>query len=147
LPQGWEERKTSDGRTYYVDHNTRTTAWVHPTKSQNSALGPLPPGWEERKTQNGVTYYVDHKNKTTSWKHPALNLDSILGPLPEGWEERRTKEGKWYYVNRKLVTVLNWVIGLLMSFIHVDNTRTTSWTDPRTDPTLVAIAGVPNTTK
>lgn len=31
LPAGWEERTTPDGRTYYVDHNSRTTTWVRPT--------------------------------------------------------------------------------------------------------------------
>ena len=28
LPEGWEMRKLEDGRTYYVDHNTRATSWV-----------------------------------------------------------------------------------------------------------------------
>eukprot|EP00752_Nemacystus_decipiens_P013885 g12326.t2 len=27
LPHGWEEKVSSDGRPYYVDHNTRTTHW------------------------------------------------------------------------------------------------------------------------
>ena len=30
LPPGWEERVTPDGKTYYVDHNARTTHWVRP---------------------------------------------------------------------------------------------------------------------
>ena len=30
LPMGWESRRDSFGRTYYVDHNTRTTSWVRP---------------------------------------------------------------------------------------------------------------------
>ncbi|KAK3571724.1 hypothetical protein QTP86_017841, partial [Hemibagrus guttatus] len=36
LPAGWEQRKDPHGRTYYVDHNTRTTTWERPQ--------PLPPG-------------------------------------------------------------------------------------------------------
>ena len=36
LPQGWEERKDRNGRSYYVDHTTRTTTWERPQ--------PLPPG-------------------------------------------------------------------------------------------------------
>ncbi|XP_039697910.1 NEDD4-like E3 ubiquitin-protein ligase WWP1 [Pteropus medius] len=36
LPSGWEQRKDPHGRTYYVDHNTRTTTWERPQ--------PLPPG-------------------------------------------------------------------------------------------------------
>lgn len=31
LPPGWEQRATSDGSIYYVDHNTRTTSWDRPT--------------------------------------------------------------------------------------------------------------------
>jgi hypothetical protein len=31
LPAGWEERRTPDGRLYYVDHNNRST-WVDPRR-------------------------------------------------------------------------------------------------------------------
>lgn len=30
LPPGWEERKDGKGRTYYVNHNNRTTTWTRP---------------------------------------------------------------------------------------------------------------------
>ncbi|XP_035996171.1 E3 ubiquitin-protein ligase NEDD4-like isoform X11 [Fundulus heteroclitus] len=30
LPAGWEERKDGKGRTYYVNHNNRTTTWTRP---------------------------------------------------------------------------------------------------------------------
>lgn len=31
LPRGWEKRTDSvTGKTYYIDHNTRTTTWIHP---------------------------------------------------------------------------------------------------------------------
>ncbi|XP_043693987.1 probable phosphoinositide phosphatase SAC9 [Telopea speciosissima] len=31
LPPGWEKRSDAvTGKTYYIDHNTRTTTWVHP---------------------------------------------------------------------------------------------------------------------
>ncbi|XP_041914437.1 E3 ubiquitin-protein ligase NEDD4-like isoform X20 [Alosa sapidissima] len=30
LPPGWEERKDAKGRTYYVNHNSRTTTWTRP---------------------------------------------------------------------------------------------------------------------
>ncbi|KAG6828356.1 hypothetical protein H0H92_008244 [Tricholoma furcatifolium] len=35
LPEGWEQRYTSSGRTYYVDHNTKTTTWDHPHPNRN----------------------------------------------------------------------------------------------------------------
>lgn len=32
LPEGWEERQDANGRTYYVNHNARTTQWERPTR-------------------------------------------------------------------------------------------------------------------
>ena len=31
VPYRWEQRTDERGRTYYVDHNTRTTSWHRPT--------------------------------------------------------------------------------------------------------------------
>jgi len=31
LPEGWEEKTDAKGRTFYIDHNTRTTHWDRPT--------------------------------------------------------------------------------------------------------------------
>jgi hypothetical protein len=31
LPVGWERREDNFGRTYYVDHNTRSTSWNRPS--------------------------------------------------------------------------------------------------------------------
>ncbi|OXB62254.1 hypothetical protein ASZ78_012061 [Callipepla squamata] len=30
LPPGWEERQDEKGRSYYIDHNSRTTTWIKP---------------------------------------------------------------------------------------------------------------------
>lgn len=30
LPPGWEEKQDEKGRSYYIDHNTRTTTWERP---------------------------------------------------------------------------------------------------------------------
>lgn len=35
LPPGWERRTDNFGRTYYVDHNSRTTTWQRPTLEQS----------------------------------------------------------------------------------------------------------------
>lgn len=35
LPPGWERREDNLGRTYYVDHNTRTTTWNRPSETLN----------------------------------------------------------------------------------------------------------------
>ncbi|PWW78736.1 HECT-domain-containing protein [Tuber magnatum] len=90
LPPGWEQRHTPEGRSYYVDHNTRTTTWVDPRRQQYirmygnntgtpsiqnlpvSQLGPLPSGWEMRLTNTARVYFVDHNTKTTTWDDPRL---------------------------------------------------------------------------
>ncbi|XP_059109885.1 NEDD4-like E3 ubiquitin-protein ligase WWP1 isoform X2 [Peromyscus eremicus] len=144
LPSGWEQRKDPHGRTYYVDHNTRTTTWERPQ--------PLPPGWERRVDDRGRVYYVDHNTRTTTWQRPTMesvrNFEqwqsqrnqlqgamqqfnqrylysaSMLaaendpyGPLPPGWEKRVDSTDRVYFVNH--------------------NTKTTQWEDPRTQ-------GLPN---
>ncbi|XP_008053091.1 NEDD4-like E3 ubiquitin-protein ligase WWP1 isoform X2 [Carlito syrichta] len=139
LPSGWEQRKDPHGRTYYVDHNTRTTTWERPQ--------PLPPGWERRVDDRARVYYVDHNTRTTTWQRPTMesvrNFEqwqsqrnqlqgamqqfnqrylysaSMLaaendpyGPLPPGWEKRVDSTDRVYFVNH--------------------NTKTTQWEDPRT---------------
>ncbi|KAG5648371.1 hypothetical protein DXG03_004943 [Asterophora parasitica] len=85
LPLGWEERRTPEGRPYFVDHHTRTTTWADPRRANNPIppvaipkpvtnpnLGPLPSGWEMRLTSTGRVYFVDHNTRTTSWDDPRL---------------------------------------------------------------------------
>ena len=93
LPPGWEQRHTPEGRSYFVDHNSRTTTWVDPRRQQYirmygqnnttgnnttiqtqpvSQLGALPSGWEMRLTNTARVYFVDHNTKTTTWDDPRL---------------------------------------------------------------------------
>ena len=92
LPAGWEQRFTPEHRSYFVDHNTRTTTWVDPRRQQYirmygpnqngnsttiqtqpvSQLGALPSGWEMRLTNTARVYFVDHNTKTTTWDDPRL---------------------------------------------------------------------------
>ncbi|OZJ05124.1 putative E3 ubiquitin-protein ligase hulA [Bifiguratus adelaidae] len=37
LPPGWERRVDNLGRTYYVDHNTRTTTWNRPNSNMSDS--------------------------------------------------------------------------------------------------------------
>ncbi|XP_051980664.1 NEDD4-like E3 ubiquitin-protein ligase WWP1 [Xyrauchen texanus] len=139
LPPGWEQRKDPHGRTYYVDHNTKTTTWERPQ--------PLPLGWERRVDNRGRVYYVDHNTRTTTWQRPTMESvrnfeqwqsqrsqlqgamhqfnqrylysasmmsaeNDPLGPLPPGWERRVDANDRVYFVNH--------------------NTKTTQWEDPRT---------------
>uniref|UniRef100_A0A4W5M3J4 E3 ubiquitin-protein ligase n=1 Tax=Hucho hucho TaxID=62062 RepID=A0A4W5M3J4_9TELE len=135
----WEQRKDPHGRTYYVDHNTKTTTWERPQ--------PLPPGWERRVDDRGRIYYVDHNTRTTTWQRPTMESvrnfeawqsqrsqlqgamhqfnqrylysasmmsaeNDPLGPLPPGWERRVDSNDRVYFVNH--------------------STKTTQWEDPRT---------------
>ncbi|EEB13366.1 E3 ubiquitin-protein ligase Nedd-4, putative [Pediculus humanus corporis] len=43
LPEGWEERMHTDGRTFFIDHNTRTTQWEDPRLSNPQIAGPAVP--------------------------------------------------------------------------------------------------------
>uniref|UniRef100_A0A1Q3EUN0 E3 ubiquitin-protein ligase n=1 Tax=Culex tarsalis TaxID=7177 RepID=A0A1Q3EUN0_CULTA len=51
LPEGWEERVHSDGRTFFIDHNTRTTQWDDPRLSNPKIAG------------QAVPYSRDYKQK------------------------------------------------------------------------------------
>ncbi|QLG71292.1 hypothetical protein HG535_0B03310 [Zygotorulaspora mrakii] len=133
LPPGWERRTDNFGRTYYVDHNTRTTTWKRPTLDQSEAErgNQLSANTElQRKQHRGRTLPTgssDNSSVTvqtsTSSQTPAVNgsaaaafaatgaTTSGLGELPSGWEQRFTPEGRAYFVDH--------------------NTRTTTWVDPR----------------
>ncbi|KAF9241124.1 hypothetical protein BU15DRAFT_87357 [Melanogaster broomeanus] len=118
LPEGWEERRTPEGRPYFVDHRTRSTTWNDPRSSQitvvaastsaaaNANLGPLPSGWEMRLTSTGRVYFVDHNTRTTTWDDPRLptNLDASAPQYKRDYRRKviyfraqpsmRMKEGK-----------------------------------------------------
>ncbi|XP_041074642.1 E3 ubiquitin-protein ligase NEDD4-like isoform X1 [Polyodon spathula] len=51
LPPGWEERVHTDGRIFYIDHNTKATQWEDP-RLQNAAI-----------TGPAVPYSRDYKQK------------------------------------------------------------------------------------
>uniref|UniRef100_A0A3B4CYM8 HECT-type E3 ubiquitin transferase n=1 Tax=Pygocentrus nattereri TaxID=42514 RepID=A0A3B4CYM8_PYGNA len=42
LPPGWEERKDAKGRTYYVNHNNRSTTWTRPILQVQPTSGVTP---------------------------------------------------------------------------------------------------------
>uniref|UniRef100_A0A182J5M7 E3 ubiquitin-protein ligase n=1 Tax=Anopheles atroparvus TaxID=41427 RepID=A0A182J5M7_ANOAO len=51
LPEGWEERVHSDGRIFFIDHNSRTTQWEDPRLSIPNIAG------------QAVPYSRDYKRK------------------------------------------------------------------------------------
>jgi E3 ubiquitin-protein ligase NEDD4 len=139
LPAGWERREDNLGRTYYVDHNTRTTSWNRPTAG----------GAAESQSNREAATQVErqrHQNRTLPEDRTGANSPTLQpsqpqsqgsgspvgspggagasnttihtgatspgsGELPPGWEQRWTPEGRPYFVDH--------------------NTRTTTWVDPR----------------
>uniref|UniRef100_A0A8C0KF41 E3 ubiquitin-protein ligase n=1 Tax=Canis lupus dingo TaxID=286419 RepID=A0A8C0KF41_CANLU len=117
LPPGWEEKQDERGRSYYVDHNSRTTTWTKPVVQEDprlkipahlrgkmsldssNDLGPLPPGWEERTHTDGRIFYINHNIKRTQWEDPRLQNVAITGPaVPYSRDYKR----KYEFFRRKL---------------------------------------------
>lgn len=110
LPQGWEELVDVEGRTYYVDHNSRTTTYERPSMSDVQAS--LAPGWQEVVDDDEQIYYAHHGSGTTTFQRPSWpRLSAATAALPAGWELRRNRHGVAYFIDH--------------------NTRTTTWDDPR----------------
>ena len=146
LPPGWERRIDPLGRTYYVDHNTRTTTWNRPsadqsvnTNNQDSETNAARDQHSRRVLADdmvdgsranpqanvhraGSTTPQPNSNNTSSAALAASNNATTAGTgsLPAGWEERYTPEGRPYYVDH--------------------NTRTTTWVDPRRQ-TIIRVMG------
>ncbi|XP_058055642.1 E3 ubiquitin-protein ligase Nedd-4-like [Anopheles bellator] len=57
LPEGWEERVHTDGRTFFIDHNTRITQWDDPRLSNPKIAGQV------------VPYSRDYKQKYEFFKN------------------------------------------------------------------------------
>lgn len=152
LPPGWERRTDNFGRTYYVDHNSRTTTWQRPTLDESE----LDRGQQrqnateaERRQHRGRTLPGEAPQSPTISNSNSTNVTvnatgsntpvspgaavsmaasgattSGLGELPSGWEQRFTNEGRPYFVDH--------------------NTRTTTWVDPRRQQYIRTFG--PNTT-
>ena len=132
LPAGWERREDNLGRTYYVDHTTRSTTWHRPRdigggaeqrvameantqRERRAHQNRMLP--EDRTGANSPTPSGDHSPQSTASHANAVSMmatgvtTSGTGDLPAGWEQRHTPEGRAYFVDH--------------------NTRTTTWVDPR----------------
>ncbi|KAF8448024.1 hypothetical protein L210DRAFT_3527707 [Boletus edulis BED1] len=145
LPRGWERRIDPLGRTYYVDHNTRTTTWNRPSPDQSVNANNQDSETNAARDQHSrriladdmvdvghVNAQANDRTSSTSPQSTPNNTSSAAlaasnhlttpgaGSLPAGWEERYTPEGRPYYVDH--------------------NTRTTTWIDPRRQ-TVIRVMG------
>ncbi|XP_005161144.1 E3 ubiquitin-protein ligase NEDD4-like isoform X33 [Danio rerio] len=69
LPPGWEERKDPKGRTYYVNHNNRSTTWTRPILQQH--------------TEDGASTSVAAVGGATAATPPASTPSTSSGHLSE----------------------------------------------------------------
>jgi E3 ubiquitin-protein ligase NEDD4 len=140
LPAGWERREDNLGRTYYVDHNTRTTSWNRPTggaaeartaeantqvERQRHQNRTLP---EDRTGANSPTLQAQQAATQAAAASTMMHTGTTTagtGELPPGWEQRWTPEGRPYFVDH--------------------NTRTTTWVDPRRQQYIRMYGGQNNT--
>ena len=143
LPPGWERRIDPLGRTYYVDHNTRTTTWNRPSASAAANTSAQDSETSAARDQHSRRILADdllEANNPVYRSGSAIGGSAAAAPqpaapaaiptstattpgtgsLPNGWEERYTPEGRPYYVDH--------------------NTRTTTWVDPRRQ-TIIRVMG------
>ncbi|XP_031554963.1 protein KIBRA-like isoform X2 [Actinia tenebrosa] len=79
LPLGWEEAKDLDGRSYYIDHSTKTTTWIDPRDRLMKPLtfsdcvgDELPLGWEEVDDPLLGKYFINHNLGTQQTEDPRV---------------------------------------------------------------------------
>ncbi|KFO94349.1 E3 ubiquitin-protein ligase NEDD4, partial [Buceros rhinoceros silvestris] len=106
LPPGWEERQDEKGRSYYIDHNSRTTTWIKPVvqiameTGQSSGAQSISVGRQPQATSSD-------SSQQSSQQQPEMEQ----GFLPKGWEVRHAPNGRPFFIDH--------------------NTKTTTWEDPR----------------
>ncbi|CAF2997816.1 unnamed protein product [Rotaria sp. Silwood2] len=116
LPPGWEQRQDGHGRTYYVDHNNRTTTWTRPNgRSTAASQRPQQVGdrhqIDDMDANNARTNVTTGPTKASRTATASASTDD-LGPLPPGWQMSKTENERAFFID------------------HI-NKRTT-WIDPRT---------------
>ncbi|XP_027431288.1 E3 ubiquitin-protein ligase NEDD4-like isoform X7 [Zalophus californianus] len=140
LPSGWEERKDAKGRTYYVNHNNRTTTWTRPimqlaedgasgsaTNSNNHLIEPQirrPRSLSSPTVTLSAPLEEDPRLKFPVHMRSKASLNpNDLGPLPPGWEERIHLDGRTFYIDH--------------------NSKITQWEDPRLQNPAITGPAVP----
>ncbi|XP_033123760.1 E3 ubiquitin-protein ligase SMURF2-like [Anneissia japonica] len=112
LPEGWEERVSTSGRVYFVNHFSRSTQWERPTRPAIESAGSSsssnhyhnssrpahhaqrPRRSEESSSHSSVrrqsSRFRNYQNRSTL--HQTLDL-------PEGYEQRTTAQGQVYFLD------------------------------------------------
>ncbi|XP_061670100.1 E3 ubiquitin-protein ligase NEDD4-like isoform X2 [Syngnathoides biaculeatus] len=105
LPPGWEEKRDSKGRRYYINHNTRTTSWIRPrVQRTQSASGAV-------HSSAGTPPFQSVSAEASPQHTPNAEAALESGSMPAGWEVRSAPNGRPFFIDH--------------------NTKTTTWQDPR----------------
>ncbi|CAG9534504.1 unnamed protein product [Cercopithifilaria johnstoni] len=124
LPEGWEERQDANGRTFYVNHISRTTQWMRPTRSGIESES------DETEQENALRRNYESRWQGSSEEHVEDSIASLeaglrtkfesggrvdpndgRGLLPQGWDIQVAPNGRTFFIDH----------------IH----KTTTWIDPR----------------
>ncbi|ABN66114.2 predicted protein [Scheffersomyces stipitis CBS 6054] len=156
LPPGWERRTDNFGRTYYVDHNSRTTTWQRPTLEQTES---------ERGQQRQSTTEAErrqHRGRTLPGETPQspdiTNASSTVtsGNVTVNATGANTPVSPAAAVSMAATGATTSGLGELPSgweqrftnegrpYFVDHNTRTTTWVDPRRQQYIRTFG--PNTT-
>lgn len=103
LPDGWDMQVAPNGRTFFIDHRTKTTTWTDPRTGvaarlpvrgkTDDEIGALPPGWEQRVHVDGRVFFIDHNRRRTQWEDPRFENENIAGPaVPYSRDYKRKVE-------------------------------------------------------
>lgn len=92
LPAGWEERVTSDGSVYYVNHDSKSTQWTHPrTGKEKHVSSSLPFGWEKTVRPDGTVVYREMFSGRIATTDPRLAFPvELKGELRQRFDASST---------------------------------------------------------
>ena len=63
----------NQGRSYFVNHLSKTTQWEDPRRMDSFNFDtPLPKGYEMRFTKEGQIYFYNHQTKTVTFQDPRI---------------------------------------------------------------------------
>ncbi|XP_075697265.1 E3 ubiquitin-protein ligase NEDD4-like isoform X4 [Rhinoderma darwinii] len=143
LPSGWEERKDGKGRTYYVNHNNRTTTWTRPIvqHAEDGAVG---------STSNSSNHLSEPQiRRPRSLSSPTVTLSAPLEGAKDFPVRRAVKDTlsnpqspqpspynspKPQHKGAQSFLPPGWEMRIAPNgrpFFIDHNTKTTTWEDPR----------------
>ncbi|XP_042191867.1 E3 ubiquitin-protein ligase NEDD4-like isoform X3 [Callorhinchus milii] len=142
LPPGWEERKDTKGRSYYVNHNSRTTTWTRPIVQHADDGAPVP-------TANSSHLSEPQIRRPRSLSSPTVTLSTpiegardspLRRPPKDTFSTPQSPQLSPYNspkpLNKASQSFLppGWEMRIAPNgrpFFIDHNTRTTTWEDPR----------------